>query len=449
MCDQCPTSWHVPCLAALNAKMPTKMQWGCPHHSCLTCGRKAGAAGGLLFRCMRCPRTFCEDHLVPTATIVGKCQRFIKLGQNHPKQACFILCSKDCLDFAVARGEVPASVGYGTAGSIHAAAGLDTTAAAKTSKRCLPAHDEPEAKKPKLEPPPAMRLDERKDWDRLDAETQDRLNVVLLKKRWTVGGASPHFVLRASRVRTGAATALDALHAALFVDDAPRDAARPWSPADVAADIAARWNGPTVKSNAAKGVKREKAAAIYLRLVRTFEAWKQYEVDALLYAVQVVKLVKPSKALPTRAEDILNTIGGKAKRHALAHFFTWPRQNSLWLVSLTPPAVRAEKPPPAPPAPPRKEGLRAAKPAAKKPPPKQKARPPPAKVVGGFDDGGFSTLDLAPNAILEHYPLLAPFVEVVERGTPAAAGPKRGRRGGGDDDVAPDTIVPRLSLIHI
>ena len=444
MCDQCPTSWHVPCLAALNAKMPTKMQWGCPHHSCLTCGRKAAAAGGLLFRCMRCPRTFCEDHLVPTATIVGKCQRFIKLGQNHPKQACFILCSKDCLDFAVARGEVPASVGYGTAGSIHAAAGLDTTAAAKTSKRCLPAHDEPEAKKPKLEPPPAMRLDERKDWDRLDAETQDRLNVVLLKKRWTVGGASPHFVLRASRVRTGAATALDALHAALFVDDAPRDAARPWSPADVAADIAARWNGPTVKSNASKGVKREKAAAIYLRLVRTFEAWKQYEVDALLYAVQVVKLVKPSKALPTRAEDILNTIGGKAKRHALAHFFTWPRQNSLWLVSLTPPAVRAEKPPPAPPAPPRKEGLRAAKPAAKKPPPKQKARPPPAKVVGGFDDGGFSTLDLAPNAILEHYPLLAPFVEVVERGTPAAAGPKRGRRGGGDDDVAPDTIVPRV-----
>ena len=71
-------------------------------------------------------------------------------------------------------------------------------------------------------------------------------------------------------------------------------------------------------------------------------------------------------------------------------------------------------------------------------------RPPPAKVVGGFDDGGFSTLDLAPNAILEHYPLLAPFVEVVERGTPAAAGPKRGRRGGGDDDVAPDTIVPRV-----
>jgi len=61
--------------------------WACPHHSCATCGRKAAAAGGLLFRCAVCPQAFCEDHLPAEALIMGECQRFQDLGCLHPKQA--------------------------------------------------------------------------------------------------------------------------------------------------------------------------------------------------------------------------------------------------------------------------------------------------------------------------------------------------------------------------
>ena len=35
----------------------------CPHHACGGCGRKAGAAGGMLFRCEACPSCYCEDLL--------------------------------------------------------------------------------------------------------------------------------------------------------------------------------------------------------------------------------------------------------------------------------------------------------------------------------------------------------------------------------------------------
>jgi hypothetical protein len=45
------------------------MGWRCPHHSCDECGRKAQAAGGLLFRCAICPHAYCEDHLPPDATV--------------------------------------------------------------------------------------------------------------------------------------------------------------------------------------------------------------------------------------------------------------------------------------------------------------------------------------------------------------------------------------------
>ena len=71
-------------------------RWVCPHHDCLECERKAAAAGGLLFRCSMCPNAYCEDHLPLDAEIIGQCQRFELLGQNHPAQACFIYCNSAC-----------------------------------------------------------------------------------------------------------------------------------------------------------------------------------------------------------------------------------------------------------------------------------------------------------------------------------------------------------------
>mmetsp|Transcript_29170 Transcript_29170/g.56796 ORF Transcript_29170/g.56796 Transcript_29170/m.56796 type:complete len:1721 (-) Transcript_29170:714-5876(-) len=98
-CDYCPASYHLECLGMRSRDLDAiKFQWSCPAHSCITCARKASAVGGMLFRCEMCPMAYCEDHLPDIAReqITNRCERFIRLGQIHPKQACFILCSEDC-----------------------------------------------------------------------------------------------------------------------------------------------------------------------------------------------------------------------------------------------------------------------------------------------------------------------------------------------------------------
>jgi hypothetical protein len=76
----------------------------------------------MLFRCSHCPKAFCEDHLPLDANIIKKnvrtrtgalgsiCpyiaiqkltsvpvrrlqDRFLALGQRHPSQACFVICT--------------------------------------------------------------------------------------------------------------------------------------------------------------------------------------------------------------------------------------------------------------------------------------------------------------------------------------------------------------------
>ena len=98
MCDWCPCAYHLSCLGV---KEVSKFNWSCPHHQCKTCGRKADAVGGLLFRCEVCPAAFCEDDLPQIArdNITNTCQRFVELGQIHPKQACFVLCSEACIKY--------------------------------------------------------------------------------------------------------------------------------------------------------------------------------------------------------------------------------------------------------------------------------------------------------------------------------------------------------------
>ena len=98
-CDRCPAAYHLSCLGLTEKDMKAfTFGWSCPHHSCKTCGRKAAAVGGLIFRCEMCPTAYCEDHLPNAARerITNKCKRFLALGQHHPKQACFLLCSKEC-----------------------------------------------------------------------------------------------------------------------------------------------------------------------------------------------------------------------------------------------------------------------------------------------------------------------------------------------------------------
>ncbi|KAG1680939.1 hypothetical protein FOA52_009898 [Chlamydomonas sp. UWO 241] len=95
-CDYCPASMHPQCIDMTMADAAAVKKWACPQHSCATCGRNTAAAGGLLFRCEACPNAFCEDCLPEEHEMVGECDHFKALGQVHPKQACFILCSVDC-----------------------------------------------------------------------------------------------------------------------------------------------------------------------------------------------------------------------------------------------------------------------------------------------------------------------------------------------------------------
>lgn len=113
-CDHCAASFHPACIGIDPARLPTGT-WTCPQHECRECGKRAHQAGGLIFRCECCPAAFCEDHLpehsytdnlrngdAASATdsglvIVGESDRYKSLGQRHPKQACFIHCSHECV----------------------------------------------------------------------------------------------------------------------------------------------------------------------------------------------------------------------------------------------------------------------------------------------------------------------------------------------------------------
>ncbi|GAX72787.1 hypothetical protein CEUSTIGMA_g243.t1 [Chlamydomonas eustigma] len=99
LCDHCPVAVHASCigLTQKKAEQASHLKWSCPHHTCTSCARSTGAAGGLLFRCEVCPVAYCEDCLPDEYQMVGSCKHFMALGQIPPKQACFILCSKECI----------------------------------------------------------------------------------------------------------------------------------------------------------------------------------------------------------------------------------------------------------------------------------------------------------------------------------------------------------------
>ncbi|KAK9859870.1 hypothetical protein WJX84_002821 [Apatococcus fuscideae] len=101
LCDQCPCALHPGCLGMTLKEVEAAKQLVCPHHACVECDRKSGAAGGILFRCEACPIAYCEDHLpIMHVKIVKESTRFQALGQLHPSVACFIRCSPECEAFS-------------------------------------------------------------------------------------------------------------------------------------------------------------------------------------------------------------------------------------------------------------------------------------------------------------------------------------------------------------
>ena len=104
-CDFCPGAYHPACLGIENVDdLPNT--WSCPHHRCTLCDRRAGAAGGLLFRCTDCEKAYCEDHLpLESELLGGEVERLQELGFGAVKQACYCLCSAACKEIHEQREE--------------------------------------------------------------------------------------------------------------------------------------------------------------------------------------------------------------------------------------------------------------------------------------------------------------------------------------------------------
>ena len=119
VCVRCPTRMHLDCTPGWSfvtvkqdgpdARKKAAGGWICPHHRCKTCWRTAHEAGGLLFRCVDCPTSLCEECLpegfepVPAHTYYGK------LNYPLPRSFETIRCDK-CAQTAEAKVRVRSQV---------------------------------------------------------------------------------------------------------------------------------------------------------------------------------------------------------------------------------------------------------------------------------------------------------------------------------------------------
>ena len=101
-CVRCPTSMHVDCTPGWSVVQirndGTRRQavggWVCPHHRCKVCWRTAHESGGLLFRCVACPTSLCEECLPEGFEPVASQQFFGKLNYAMPRSFETIRCDR-------------------------------------------------------------------------------------------------------------------------------------------------------------------------------------------------------------------------------------------------------------------------------------------------------------------------------------------------------------------
>lgn len=95
-CAHCPFVFHQPCGESHGLFYKGSGLLICPHHRCVDCCRPTASAGGLLFRCLGCLTSYCEDCL-PQDEIesVGRCKSLEADGYIS-KQAYYIKCPRCC-----------------------------------------------------------------------------------------------------------------------------------------------------------------------------------------------------------------------------------------------------------------------------------------------------------------------------------------------------------------
>jgi len=93
-CPRCPVALHTDCVGLSKHEF-----WCCSHHRCTKCGKNNSGAGGLLFPCQSCYKSFCED-CIPSheegMRLLGQSPRFEQLGYDAGSKSEYIHCSRDC-----------------------------------------------------------------------------------------------------------------------------------------------------------------------------------------------------------------------------------------------------------------------------------------------------------------------------------------------------------------
>ena len=106
-CTRCPVAVHPTCvgLNSIVDKEGNPIKLTCSHHQCVTCGKKRNSAGGILFPCHSCDKSFCEDCLPPENDgfrVLYTCpSRFVRKGFSHTRSGhIYIHCSHECEKYA-------------------------------------------------------------------------------------------------------------------------------------------------------------------------------------------------------------------------------------------------------------------------------------------------------------------------------------------------------------
>jgi len=319
-CDFCPAAYHLECIGMSEEDAVSWGGWSCPHHSCSHCGRKAAAAGGLLFRCSVCPKAYCEDHLPGESLVMGECERFEALGFHHPKQGCYIQCSFKCMERAKDLGF---NIGDGSAAAILGATGVDTTLKPKGKGKGKRANEQSQ---------PELKTDTRSELEKLQPGVRLALEKLLAAKTTaTLKKASAGFEQRVLSDETRTST-VDLLYDMCYDTDMFNTNVQKKKNAEVAARLS-EWSGVERSgSGVSKGVSetdKEKAAALYLKIVRQLEGMKTDYMKPLSQLLGIKKLMREKNGGKLVLKNDFSHMGRKVLAPVIAMSLTLPSETAL------------------------------------------------------------------------------------------------------------------------
>ena len=292
---------------------------------------------------MVCPNSYCEDHLPADARMMGRCERFEALGQRHPQQACFVLCSPDCVTWAKGTGDLlDDAEAYGTAAGILGATGMDTTKQAQTTV-----------------PLPEFKTDARADLEKLDDISRAAILALVGKtKPMKLADACPRYRTKAAELQAGSSSSSTLENIAGLVM-AQQQTEQP--PNVSVVDRVGNWKGalegvPASQTRSVKTV-REKVASVVLRLERTLDTYKTYELTDLAMFLDVTKIsmpydqtgkkkdasapkppfiaARPKNPIGMFCNHGTSTFNRKMLVKVLSLFLAWPLQTNLFVVKAT------------------------------------------------------------------------------------------------------------------